>query len=676
MQGIIRDIKMAGSEIETLKMVLGLTFQKNISFFKEKNTAIYSEFNNYTPEKWGLDMDPQGCLNLGCNGQFVYPDNPQISAKKQVEKFLDDPVSTKFKLAYSWHNRSLEHIHGIVVEHIDDLAKPFIESNSNQGTDKLATYPLVCCLGIGMGFHLEELVKQDIHCLSIFEPNKDFFYASLHLIDYTWLFEQFSQGNRHLTLVVGQTTNDYLYSLFEFAQQRGNHHFANLPIFTHYESDSMSDILTQLSNNVSMLYTGFGFCEDEIQSHRNSLINALGNRTFFLDSMQQQTSVKLKNVIICGAGPSLDESYDFINENRDNALVISCGTSLRALHGQGITPDIHIEVERTEHVVDWLTEINDEKYLQKMILIAPNTLSKKVCELFSSVLMYLKPRDAGSALLNELSPNRKLAELIGCNPTVTNGAITIANFLGAKNVYLAGVDLGFKSNTHHHAKGTAYYNTSRSLAQMNGDIERVAARGGTVMTTEVFDWARINIENVIEHSPDMRVFNCSDGVVIEGAELVNPTDIASLPVFNLKRYLKTLSSPKNIYSAFSRKLIARTLVKNIMQSDELIKYLVQRERQNYAKISFEHLLEYFLDNNLALAQKSGNDNLVASRLLSGSLNYIQIIIIGNLFRIHSQADRNEYIEQALIIMKAHFEELNGFITKQLSLKAQKGGAKC
>ncbi|WP_413701355.1 hypothetical protein ACLKMH_06680 [Psychromonas sp. KJ10-10] len=81
--------------------------------------------------------------------------------------------------------------------------------------------------------------------------------------------------------------------------------------------------------------------------------------------------------------------------------------------------------------------------------------------------------------------------------------------MGFKEIYLFGLDYGFKSEEDHHAKGSVYQEMEGF--KMTGDFKVPANFEGEVYTRRVFDSSRGVLEMLLEQNPTIKCFNASDG---------------------------------------------------------------------------------------------------------------------------------------------------------------------
>jgi len=78
-------------------------------------------------------------------------------------------------------------------------------------------------------------------------------------------------------------------------------------------------------------------------------------------------------VFILGNGPSLDQGIELIKEVREQVLLISCGSTINTLSKLGVTPDIHVDIERMKQTVDKFSFL-DKEYLNGIWGLTANVM--------------------------------------------------------------------------------------------------------------------------------------------------------------------------------------------------------------------------------------------------------------------------------------------------------------
>jgi hypothetical protein len=81
--------------------------------------------------------------------------------------------------------------------------------------------PLIRIYGIGLGYHLTELIRLKTICyMSIYEPKLDLFYTSLYTIPWKLIFQYFDTRGKGLNLVLGGTPDNAIRNNATFFKQK------------------------------------------------------------------------------------------------------------------------------------------------------------------------------------------------------------------------------------------------------------------------------------------------------------------------------------------------------------------------------------------------------------------------------------------------------------------------
>ncbi len=233
------------------------------------------------------------------------------------------------------------------------------------------------------------------------------------------------------------------------------------------------------------------------------------------------------------AGPSLNDSIDYLKEHQDKGIIVSCGSAITPLLKAGIVPDYEVVQERV-----WQFERHEEKHdldlLKQVTLLKLNVVSTKIDKFYKDTLVFQKFRDPGSSLLENKYP-----ATTAVNPTVTNAGISMCADLGVKEAYLFGVDYGAPIDSDRmHAKNTIYDNekhddrvASKTPYELPGNLGKI------IKTTPILSWSHDTTEIKISEFPKVKWFNVGEGALIKGAKPVAPED---MPVKFKKRINKKL----------------------------------------------------------------------------------------------------------------------------------------
>lgn len=657
---------MTENQNDMLNNVLNFTFEYNMNLLKEKFPHLHERFKDYQPKQFKIALDKSGELNIiGADGNFIYSENPKQVCEFQAKAYFSNPLKSIYKLnPIDPEKQPFDYIHIKYMAEIARKGKEIVDESLQFNYEPLTRYPLLSVIGIGLGYHLEVVAEQNIDHLYIYEPNPDLFFASLCVVDYRKLVDRFTQDNKTITLLIDNPVDKYIDGFQYLLHKFGQHNSSCMPVYKHYDNELADQGLKGFIKGLNYFYGGFGFFEDEVVSLKHTYQNIKAKNKFLSEGAIFTEDVKPK-VFVCGSGPSLDDAIEQIKKYQDKALVISCGTSLMPLHRNGIIPDYHVEVERTDHVAGVLKALDNPELLQQTTLIGMNTLFPEVVEQFGDAILFLKPNDGGTDLIR-VTYRHGLKQVYATNPTVTNGAVGIFNALKSGDIYLFGCDYGYKDPEQHHSKHTGYYKTYKEKKVTAGvdkstNIVRDGNFGGQVFTNHVFDWARNSVEYSIRHHieewEDKKVFNCSDGLAIDGAAPLRPTEINldDEPVLDktmIKQIFNEISADDKLpveeweKSIHQRGLEVVKLIDDILDKRFLEVDISPEQMFDVAQRAFYLMMEY-----------EGGKGIFAIRMMKGSLTYVFSTVLGYLFIIKTDKLRRQYINHVMPVIYDYFEGL-------------------
>ncbi len=516
---------MRKAEMSQLQLQLELRFKKNLELFEQVAKPIYDQFKDYEPQELRLSFDAQGYLNLvnyKLNNKPVYPEDPQTFTARQVADFKANPSVTAITFAKSKIINE-RHVHPpLINELIDEYQK------LNAGTQVKSDVPIGMMLmtGCGLGYQIPQLLNSlDIRNLTLFDPHKDSFYASLHVIDWGPILQHFCRPGHMIKFLVGMEADDAMAELKLLPDKIGLHKLVYTFVFRHFNSEKEESFIRRYRKEFHLLASGTGFFDDE----QISLAHTTHNLNQGIPLFRHTPETKgLPPVFVIGNGPSLDKQIEFIQENMAKAIVISCGTALGSLAKVAIKPDFHVEMERNSNVRAWIEQGTSPEFRAGVTLLCLNTASPEVTKLFDTVCIARKPNDIGEVLIQQKVPQAHSLQL--CNPTVTNAGLSFAIGMGFRDIYLLGVDLGTAPDAQHHSKLSLYYDLekktqstgftlfekSKSSYNLRGNF------GGEVSSNPILDATRFNMEILLRVARrslgQIQCYNPSHGAYIEGAE--------------------------------------------------------------------------------------------------------------------------------------------------------------
>ena len=276
----------------------------------------------------------------------------------------------------------------------------------------------------------------------------------------------------------------------------------------------------------------------------------------------------------------------------------------------------------------------------------------------------LKVNDAGTDLTCFLSSSNNFQVVKYCNPTVSNTALMAMLHLGFKNISLLGVDLGFINDEHHHSKSSMYYKgewQGKETEHKRFKGSSYKAKGNfreEVTTTGIFDSSKGVMEFAINDFPDANIYNCSDGVKIDGAA---PLKFDELEIndheLDLNKELKKL-----LNSSFEQSSKDKQYVHNFLDKEFFPKFrIVLDEFKSFFDEPIKSRKElsdvFSKQNDYVYLLSSRADTLLYFRFLKGTMIYMQSTIMTYCSAYTYEDMRMSYIADGLVKVKDHIDFL-------------------
>lgn len=501
--------------------------QKNLAYFEKRHPEIYKLFKDHKLTTLQLNiLTETDEVNILKDGEHVYPEGAKKYAHEEVEVFRKSYRQGSIIRSFVppvYGDYMFPRFGQIAVNEL--LEKSPVRKENFQWMELGNFYPMIVFLGCGLGYHIEEMVKHyDVHNLMIVEPNLDVFAASLYSVDWDGICSGYhSSEGRILHFIIGAEESEYLLwavtwnRLIELSP-----HFPIMTLFYNHQGRELFDrVSDKINKDLFVFLLSWGHYDDEIRQLNNALHN-------FHRGIRQLPAALEKGsktpVFVVGAGPSLDGRIDFIRQVRDKAIIISCGTALRSLAAYDLKPDIHVELESDLLAYIAVSQASkDPGFYKDIKLVGPSHISPLIYELFGDGRMYYKAESATSELFGKEGGH----VIRNATPTCTNLGVGLAVSMGFQNIFLFGLDFGFRDVSQHHSKNSIYYEKLLKLEHKEKDLVRVETVDGSLAwTTPNYFTSKRKLENLFLHyegKRELNVYNCSDTAAIEETKWL-PTD--------------------------------------------------------------------------------------------------------------------------------------------------------
>ena len=203
-----------------------------------------------------------------------------------------------------------------------------------------------------------------------------------------------------------------------------------------------------------------------------------------------------KKIVVCGSGPSLDDSIDALKVLSKSHLIIASGSNLRTLLANDIRPDICVLMERGAMNKDDYSEVADRYGLEGIRLVASVTCTFELQEIFEETCAFYRPVltplsifcDNPSQILHFESSKYQLR------------GIPCLFFLPDEVVFV-GIDLGTKSLDRVRSADAA------GVSPRDFNLEAPANFGGSVFTERYLLDGKNVVEACIKNYPSIKFSN-------------------------------------------------------------------------------------------------------------------------------------------------------------------------
>ncbi|NDW20644.1 6-hydroxymethylpterin diphosphokinase MptE-like protein [Alteromonas hispanica] len=641
-------------------------FEKNLKAFERYFPNIAQDFSEYTANKWKPLANSNGEVNVFHVQTMVplYSEEPKRDSERANALFKKRPNKEKLILGYSGGKLS-HYSHYKMVKKIQD--------NLSDISEKAEELPEVVksllVFGVGVGYQIEELLNdRKVEKLFVCEPNRDFFYASLYAIDWKSLLERIDRNQQRVYLNIGDDGTNLVRDLLGQFHAIGTHTIANTYLTIGYENQALLPAINRLREDLRLIVAMGEYFE-------HSRFNLSHTEWAIENGIRFQHKPKViagaRNILdvpvfVVGNGPSLDKLFNVIKYERENAIIISCGTALQALYSIGIVPDFHAEIEINRDSFDWLNRIDDPEYLRKIALISCAGVHPDTSSLFKSTLLTLKSGESSTFLTQKTYREDNLISLRHAYPTVSNFAVNWTLELGFKQLYLFGVDLGFADRSQHHSMASGYYSRKKGELYdyfLHNDTS-LLVKGNfqpLVNTKYEFKMSKLVMENCINSYPRVDAYNLSNGAFIHGCKPLHKKDLLITSSDSEKK--KALEWVLNCNFAQLDTVNGKILYSESFSDEDLINDIDSLKLLSVKSIKSYKDLEHLIEEHRVLLNQSYSDQRSKFYFLfNGSVNYLNSILT----KLMYVSDLEIVVEKSSAVM-AFWQEFINAATLSLSI---------
>lgn len=311
--------------------------------------------------------------------------------------------------------------------------------------------------GLGGGYHIKPLLENDkISYILIIERGIGEIKTLLSSIDLREIFL-----NPKTALLVDKNpreVEDFLLSTY-FPAVTGDLNTLQLRSRWERDTDYYTSVLEAIRDCINTLSDDY-----TVQAYfgKKWFINTLAN----LPAAEGSTTLldPVREAVVTGAGPSLESQLDEIRQKRDGGTpIIATDTSLSCLLKNDIMPDIVISIDCQHVTYHHFMAGYPEGIPLVLDLASPPGLTR----LTDKLVFFTSGHPFSQYVSTHWRPFPYI-DISGGN--VSHAAVSLADSLGAKRIYLYGVDFSYPSGKSY-ARGTYLYPYFHSFQRRSSPLE-------------------------------------------------------------------------------------------------------------------------------------------------------------------------------------------------------------
>lgn len=585
------------------------TYQKNLGYFEKNHFELFQKLSTLEialnsglyAENYSLEYKNEGYFDIQelSTGNFLYGENSKLFSEKLLATITYDRTGSVFEgqQRFPIQEEELEEIGDFKNFHSSLWATAkilhFNEKIAPKASSQMQKLYKFIFLETGLGLHVQEIIKKyNISAAFIFEKNLEIFRLSLFVTNYV---ELSLKTTLFFSIMDSFDTLQYTFTSFLNEQFNHNLYIKFLPFSNNYDAilqDLQSITLSQ--NHILYPYQAY------MARSFNAVEKISQGKCFFnIAQTYTQSPLNSKPVLVLASGPSLQNNTQWILEHQDHFLIIAVLSACKHLFHHNIIPDVIVHIDPQEISLSLLEDIDLTK-LKHSTFIFGSSVHPKVIEKLSNIPI----------VFIEEATSFKVNHGFFTLPSIGEYATILPLILGAKEIYVLGVDLALDPNTMkdhidlHIASKHIVNNKQQSSVEFQGSLCYV--KGNFLDVVPSKPNFRLSLTQfhkaILRYKQDHQmIYNLSNGAYLEGTIPLHVNDfednqrprINKMALFQeISTFLKTHSSCE--FRAMDRCYIQKQLenTTHILQKIKNLRLIIPKESENYL---FRKLIPFVQD---------------------------------------------------------------------------------
>ena len=385
-------------------------------------------------------------------------------------------------------------------------------------------------LGTGLGYTCIECAKKHPEkTLIIFEPDPYHFFSSLIFTDWTDVFKC-----KNLILAISCTPEQGITLINQYEILKTN--FFHVKAQTNHAEKYFETLETLIKRNINKEKINIATLEKFGKLWVKNTCKNLKKSFFSQGITQYKNNAKNIPFLILAAGPSLQDILPHLKEIKNKAIIVCVDTALRFCIKYNVEPDFIVLTDPQY----WAYKHIDGIKSPSSILITESAVYPSVFRFLCKKIICCK---SNFPLEHYFDSFRSEKGTLVAGGSVASTAWNFAQYAGASEIYVAGLDLAFV-NKQTHIKGSTFeqatHTTSKRIATAETSNMPILFSGNAcyeknykqenVLTDQrmkMFAWW---FESRLEQFPDVKTYTFSqNGLYIPGIEFITIDKLLSKP---------------------------------------------------------------------------------------------------------------------------------------------------
>ena len=389
---------------------------------------------------------------------------------------------------------------------------PLDEASRLIGGEDFSSYRAIFVFGLGLGYHLIELLDRTTpeSLIFVLESDWDIVRAAMQVVD----FEQILATGR-VVLAFGKPSEirvilDGIFIMGEVLLKLHRMGFLYFAPKYRLEFAEVQEIRRSVLDGFQHHRNGIGV---DLGWSVRGLTNLVEHIPYLVKSPfpDQMANTWHKPVVIVLAGPSLTKNIEVLKDWQDRVTIFCVNTVFNKLLDYGIIPDATFSLDRTPLIPEQ-HYLRDEPIPESIVFVGNPVVDPRSVSLFKHNLFIC---GGGEYFLHEFA-NDIGSSILPMGLSVTHYAFIVARHIGAPAIILIGQDLSFGTEGRTHSAGSAYDEAKVNIDTEDGVIYLDGYDGEKVPSNVTWRLFRDWYEIYLERFPSLVINATEGGVRIKG----------------------------------------------------------------------------------------------------------------------------------------------------------------